>query len=424
MQRDVSVNFKLWPLPTSSDGVPARMVLGLMLFLYLLVVFVLTGNMGEFAWSETTQGTILSAYYWGNMLLPLPAGRLADAVGGRRVMGIALFITALFNVLTPSLARLHHGFLIAVRALQGLAMGVHYPSLVVLITRWVPQDERSRFFAICNIGPSVSIVLLSPLWGLAFAHLGWASYFYMTGGLGLGATLLWYWLVHDTPASHPRISKSELSYIAARLPATPAEPPSVPWRKIVVSSHIFDFVLSRNVFKLINMRRFAVCISHVLPALVLALLPLVATDLVPAVAIFCALHAFGSANNYGFMQAFMDIAPNFCGEHVYGDLFIRLTWCSPAAGTLMGFTHGLGSTMGIISPLIVGAILERDASVSGWHIAFALTSAIYLVSSVPYLFLFSVKMQPWNELKSKEAEAKSPAVEFVDHGASEPTTSI
>jgi MFS family permease len=77
---------------------------------------------GEFDWSETTQGTILSAYYWGKIILPLPAGRLADVIGGRRVMGIALLITALVHVITPTLVRLHYGFFIAIRTIQGLAM--------------------------------------------------------------------------------------------------------------------------------------------------------------------------------------------------------------------------------------------------------------------------------------------------------------
>jgi hypothetical protein len=43
-------------------------------------------------------------------------------IGGGRVMGIALLISTLLHVVTPILARLHYGYLMAVRAIQGLAM--------------------------------------------------------------------------------------------------------------------------------------------------------------------------------------------------------------------------------------------------------------------------------------------------------------
>jgi ACS family sodium-dependent inorganic phosphate cotransporter-like MFS transporter 5 len=77
---------------------------------------------GEFDWSETTQGTILSAFFWGYLFLQLPGGRLAEIIGGRRVMGTALFVASLLSAVTPLLSRIHYGFLVAVRVCQGLML--------------------------------------------------------------------------------------------------------------------------------------------------------------------------------------------------------------------------------------------------------------------------------------------------------------
>lgn len=46
---------------------------------------------------------------------------------------------------------------------------------------------------------------------------GWPSVFYTTAGLTLLTALVWYWLVSNTPAAHPRISAAEREYIEASL---------------------------------------------------------------------------------------------------------------------------------------------------------------------------------------------------------------
>ena len=47
--------------------------------------------------------------------------------------------------------------------------------------------------------------------------LGWESVFYVFGVLGLVWFLFWWWLVYDTPQSHPTISRQEKEYILKSL---------------------------------------------------------------------------------------------------------------------------------------------------------------------------------------------------------------
>jgi hypothetical protein len=44
--------------------------------------------------------------------------------------------------------------------------------------------------------------------------------------------------------------------------------------------------------------------------------------------------------------------------------------------------------------------------VSGWYITFGISSAIYLLSSLPYLCCFAVKIEPWNDVPNSEDDMK------------------
>lgn len=53
--------------------------------------------------------------------------------------------------------------------------------------------------------------------GLIISTLSWEYVFYITGLLGFVWSVLWFILVFDSPASHPRITPEEREYIESRL---------------------------------------------------------------------------------------------------------------------------------------------------------------------------------------------------------------
>jgi hypothetical protein len=55
------------------------------------------------------------------------------------------------------------------------------------------------------------------LLGLLANKLGWESVFYVFGVLGIVWFLFWWWLVYDTPQSHPTITRQEKEYILRSL---------------------------------------------------------------------------------------------------------------------------------------------------------------------------------------------------------------
>nr|CAD7418501.1 unnamed protein product [Timema cristinae] len=60
---------------------------------------------------------------------------------------------------------------------------------------------------------SVGTAVTFPLCGLLIDRLGWEYAFYVPGALGAVWCLLWWELVFDSPASHPRISREEKEMI-------------------------------------------------------------------------------------------------------------------------------------------------------------------------------------------------------------------
>lgn len=74
----------------------------------------------EFDWDEKTQGLILSAFYWGYVIMHIPGGLLAQKFGGKHTLGFGILSTAIFTLLTPFAARQSANWLIALRFFEGL----------------------------------------------------------------------------------------------------------------------------------------------------------------------------------------------------------------------------------------------------------------------------------------------------------------
>src|SRR5579871_2188394 len=60
----------------------------------------------QFAWTETTKGYVLSAFFVGYMLLQTATATLANRFGGKPVLGVAVLWWSLCTALTPAAAGL------------------------------------------------------------------------------------------------------------------------------------------------------------------------------------------------------------------------------------------------------------------------------------------------------------------------------
>jgi MFS transporter, ACS family, solute carrier family 17 (sodium-dependent inorganic phosphate cotransporter), member 5 len=145
---------------------------------------------------------------------------MAEKLGGKLVYGVGVFLTSIFTLLTPIAARISLPALVTVRILEGLGEGVTFPSMHAMLAKWVPKTERSRFAAVvyngANFGTIVSIPMTGFLCSLDFMG-GWPLSFYIFGCLGIIWCFFWWWLVFNTPETHPRISTEERIFIQKSL---------------------------------------------------------------------------------------------------------------------------------------------------------------------------------------------------------------
>ena len=171
---------------------------------------------GDFEWDSHEQATILGCFFYGYIVLQIPAGALADKFGAKWIFGGSILLTAILSLLGPLAAKWGFVPFLVTRVLQGLAQGVIIPSMNAMVARWMPKMERSRAISIIFCGSAIGSVVTLPLTGYLCDQKflgGWPSIFYLLGILGCFWFILWTLCVYNTPETHPYISQNELDFI-------------------------------------------------------------------------------------------------------------------------------------------------------------------------------------------------------------------
>lgn len=162
-------------------------------------------NDSDFDWSQGQRGDLLGCYYYGYVLTQVLGAWLSNRIGFKIVLGTTTFVASILTLCTPILAEAGYVWIYAARIVIGLCHGVSFPLLHGAWSVWAPPAERFKLVSIYVTGSSVGTCLIFPIGGLlAGTAGGWQSVFYFTGASGLLWCVLWYFLVFDSPAQHPR----------------------------------------------------------------------------------------------------------------------------------------------------------------------------------------------------------------------------
>ncbi len=166
--------------------------------------------------SPVEMGYIFSAFAWSYVLAQIPGGWLLDRFGSK--------ITYFFSIFLWSLFTLFHGFagfftggaalalLLVLRLLVGAAEAPAFPGNSRITSAWFPTHERGLAASIFNSAQYFATVAFAPLMGWMVHSYGWQSIFFFMGILGIVVTVVWLKTIYS-PKEHPRISDSELRYI-------------------------------------------------------------------------------------------------------------------------------------------------------------------------------------------------------------------
>lgn len=201
----------------------------------------------EFGLSNIQLGGIFSAFLFGYALFQTPGGRLADKLGARRVLALAVIWWGLFSALTVVVPSGFQSALLAFMCLRfalGAGEAVMYPASNQFVARWISSPERGLANGLIFAGVGIGAGFTPPLVTYVMLRHGWRSSFLVCAVLGLLVGLIWYLIARNTPEEHPFVSSNELSKIKAGLPSSSESVKLVSWARMLDSREVLAVTLS------------------------------------------------------------------------------------------------------------------------------------------------------------------------------------
>ncbi|SIS03850.1 Sugar phosphate permease [Peribacillus simplex] len=155
-------------------------------------------------------GQLASVFFFAYAAAQISAGFLADKIGPKKVMYIAITVFTFVTALTGAVKNFTQ--FLFLRIGLGLGEGHHFAPAIRAINNWFPRKERGRaisFFATSwAVAPAVVPVIVTNISFYFFAG-HWRPVFYVLAIPGIiGIILLWYF-VKDSPKE--MIDKGRLS---------------------------------------------------------------------------------------------------------------------------------------------------------------------------------------------------------------------
>ncbi|MSR15094.1 MAG: MFS transporter [Gammaproteobacteria bacterium] len=237
-------------LTLSTYGWPARYKLVALCIVAIFICYIDRVNISvavlsmqeQYGWSETTKGFVLSSFFIGYMLFMPTSGWLANRLGGKRVLGIAVLWWSLWTVLTPPAAAMSLTALIVARIAMGLGEAATFPAIYNLYGRWVPTVERSRAVSFLVAGIPIGTLFALTTTGWIIRDYGWPMVFYGFGAVGFLWCLVWFPYSYDRPSDHPRLAPEERALLDELAP--PQVAPPVPWKRLLSSSAVWALIIN------------------------------------------------------------------------------------------------------------------------------------------------------------------------------------
>jgi ACS family glucarate transporter-like MFS transporter len=160
-------------------------------------------------------GYLMSTFGWAYVLGQLPGGWLLDRFGARRVYISSFFLWSMFTLclgFAGFLGTAATATIFVLVFLLSLAESPSFPANARIVSSWFPSSERGTAAAIFTAAQYFALVLFLPIMSWITHTLGWQAVYWFMGALGVALALFIPRLLYS-PKDHPRISRAELDYI-------------------------------------------------------------------------------------------------------------------------------------------------------------------------------------------------------------------
>ncbi|CAD7015106.1 unnamed protein product [Ceratitis capitata] len=401
-------------------------------------------NFPEYDWTDWQKQYILSSFFWGYFITQFPGGYLCRRFGAKRTMLISTLGSSVLGLLPPLCVSWGGwGVYCGLRVIQGFFQGFMFPCVHAHLAAWCPVSERNRLGALANTGIECGTLLSIFVSGIiASGSLGWPGLFYVSGGLGVVWCVAWIFLAANQPNESKFISTAELNYINAERPVTKELEAGevegkvpVPWRGILTSLPVWALVVARSAHSwgfstlqaeiptymkgVLNMDMKKNALYSALPYLAMWCMSYVYLIISDVLLNRKILSLTGIRKTFNTLALWTPavglIAVGFLGEDqktlavvlmtanvginagsTIGSALNTIDLSPNYAGILMGIVNSAANVVPILTPLLVGVIVQDPNSRTQWQIVFIISAAVFFLGNLFYLVFGRMQSQPWD----------------------------
>jgi MFS transporter, ACS family, D-galactonate transporter len=166
----------------------------------------------EFDLDPAMQGLILSSFFWTYAFMQVPGGMLADRFKPRIVIASATIFWGAFQAIAA--VATNWPVLLLTRLGLGASEAPIYPAGGKLNAIWMTQTERGRGATLLDGGAPLGAALGSIVIAWLIAAFNSWRYAFVIAGVGtmLCGLLAWYY-IRNAPREHPSVNEAEARYI-------------------------------------------------------------------------------------------------------------------------------------------------------------------------------------------------------------------
>ncbi len=175
----------------------------------------------ELGLSPAGLGFATGLFFWGYIVLQIPAGRLASTWSPKRIL---LCLLLLWSSISLTTALVHTALELAInRFALGLSEGGVLTCTLVLIRNWFTRAERARANALFLLTFPIGPMIAGPISGLILTYSHWRWMFVIEAMPGLLWSLVWWWAIEDRPQEAKWLPDHERERLVQKLAAEESE---------------------------------------------------------------------------------------------------------------------------------------------------------------------------------------------------------
>lgn len=190
--------------------------------------------MEELGIAPSQMGLLLSAFFWTYTLCNIPAGRLADRFGAKKVLAGAAAIWSIASALTGCMSNLIG--LMAARMGVGVGEAGVFPTMAKIAAEQFPGRERATATGGYLAGARLGYALTPVVIGFLIAQFNWRLAFIITGVGSLLFCMFWFfWYDEQKGRVFAKSVDAEIEL----------EKQIVPWLKLLTNRNILGLFVAK-----------------------------------------------------------------------------------------------------------------------------------------------------------------------------------